>query len=67
MNALVQARSISIDRNPVDLEFLVPRWSIEIHTFVASWAKFGPSLENVAMLTSLLLFGEAHAIVVTSI
>lgn len=29
---------------------------------MVSWGEFSPPLEDVAMLTSLLLFGEAHAI-----
>lgn len=41
---LVQARSIIVDRNPIELEFIVSRWIIKTHTFVASWGKFGPSL-----------------------
>lgn len=43
-----------------DLEFLISRWSIETHTFVVLCEKVGPSLEDVAMLTSLPLFDEAH-------
>lgn len=33
--------------------------------FMASWEEFSPSLEDMAVLTSLPLFGEAHAIEVT--
>lgn len=35
--------------------------SVETYTFVAAWGEFGPPLEDVAMLTSLPMFGEAHA------
>lgn len=34
---------------------------METHTFLASWGEFGPSLEDVDMLTSLPLFNGAHA------
>lgn len=34
MKAITQARSISINKIPTDLEFLVSRWNIETHT---SW------------------------------
>lgn len=60
MKAIVQARAVTVERNLVDLEFLVSWWSTETDTFVASLGEFGPSLEDVAMLTSLPLFGEAH-------
>lgn len=60
--ALTQARTISIDRSQVNSEFLVSRWSTEIHTFAASCGEFGPSLEDLAVLISLQLFGDAHAI-----
>lgn len=43
----------------VDLEFFMPRCSIETHTSMASLGGFGLSLEDVAMLTSLPLFDEA--------
>lgn len=33
--------------------------------FIGSWGEFGPSLEDVVVLTSLLLFSEAHAITLT--
>lgn len=42
--ALVQARSIAIDRTRIELEFIVSRWSTETHTFMASWDECGPSL-----------------------
>lgn len=51
---------MSIERNSKDLEFLVLRWSIETHTFVASWGEFGPTLEDVVALMSLPLFGDAQ-------
>lgn len=54
-----------IERNLADLEFLMSRWNTKTHTFVASWGKFSTLLEDVAMLTSLPLFGKAHAIRVT--
>lgn len=62
MKSIIQTRLTAIKRNSVDLEFLIPRWSNETHTFVASWREFSPSPKNVSMLTSLVLFGESHAI-----
>lgn len=57
---MTQARSTTIERNPVDLKFLMAQWGIETHTFEVSWGDFSPLLEDVAMLTSLLLFGKAY-------
>lgn len=61
LKAIMRARSITVKRNPANLEFLMSRWSIETHTFLASWGGFFLALEDVAMLTSLPLFDEAHA------
>lgn len=47
-----------VERNQLDLAFLVSRWSSHSHTFVAAWGEFCPSLEDVAMLTNLPLFGH---------
>lgn len=52
MRAIAQARKKVVDRNPADFEFLMSRWSTETHTF-------GPTLEDVAILASLPIFGEA--------
>lgn len=52
---------MAVDRIEAVLEFLISRWSIETHTFVTSWGDFGLSLEDMPMLTSLSLFGEAYA------
>lgn len=51
---------MSVERNLEDLEFLMSRWSIKTHIFVASWGEFGPTVEDVATLTSLPLFGDAQ-------
>lgn len=32
--AINQARAITMERNPINLEFLMSRWSTETHTFV---------------------------------
>lgn len=37
-------------------------WSIESHTFVAAQHEFYPTLEDVIVLTSLPVFGEARTI-----
>lgn len=65
LKAIVRARSIAIERNPVDLEFLMSRRSVETHIFVSAWGEFTPSLKDVAMLMSLPFFGEAHSTGVT--
>lgn len=41
-----------------DLEFLLSRWRTEIHSFFTLWGEFGPTLEDVMMLTSLPTFGD---------
>lgn len=51
---------MSVERSSEDFEFLMLRWSIETHTFVASWGEFGPTLEDVVALTLLPLFGDAQ-------
>lgn len=33
---------------------------IESHTFIATSEEFGPTLEDVAALTCLPMFGESH-------
>lgn len=49
-----------VDRKPVDLDFLMSRWGIETHTLVTAWGEFVPTMEDVALLTSLPMFGEAQ-------
>lgn len=51
-----------VERNQLDLAFLVSRWSSHSHTFVVAWGEFCPSLEDVAMLTNLPLFGHTLAL-----
>lgn len=53
LRAITQARKATVERDPKDLEFLLSRWSTEIHSFIAAWGEFGPTLEDVVMLTSL--------------
>lgn len=60
MSAITRARKVSVERNSEDLEFLVSRWSTEMHTLVATWGEFGPTLEDVVALTSLPMFGDAQ-------
>lgn len=47
MRAITQAWKIAVERNSEDLEFLMSRWSTDIHTFVASWGEFGQTIEDV--------------------
>lgn len=65
MKGIVQVKLMAIERNSIDLEFLMSRWTIDTHTFMATWGEFSPSLEDVAMLMSLPFFGMEHAIGVT--
>lgn len=50
-----------MERNLTDLEFFMSRWSYKTHTFVESRGESGPSLEDVAMLTTLPLVRQPHA------
>lgn len=56
MRAITQVRKMVVERKTEDLEFLMSQWSTETHTFIASWAEFGPTLKDVVMLMSLLIF-----------
>lgn len=60
--ALNLSKNLFIIRSPLDLEFLISRWSIECHTFVTVWCEFCPTLENIVVLTGLLVFGKSRAI-----
>lgn len=60
--ALNLSKKLPINRSPMDLEFLISRWSTESHTFVTAWGEFCPTLEDVTVLTSLPVFGESMAI-----
>lgn len=60
--ALNLSKTRVINRSPLDLEFLISRWSIESHTFVAAWGGFGRTLEDVVVLTGLPIFRESRAI-----
>lgn len=60
--ALNLSKSLVVNRSPLDLEFLISRWSTESHTFVAAWGEFGPTLEDVVVLMGLPVFGEVQAV-----
>lgn len=51
---------MAVERKIEVLEFLMSRWSTETCTFTASSGEFGPNLEDVVMLTSLPVFGDAQ-------
>lgn len=51
---------MSVNRRHGDLEFLILRWSTKNHSFVVDCAEFGPTLEDVAALTMLPLYGDTH-------
>lgn len=63
--ALNMAKIISVQRKHEDLEFLISCWSIESHTFIVAWGEFGPTLEDIAALTYLPIFGNSNAISIT--
>lgn len=44
------------------MKFLISRWSIKNHTFIAIWGEFGPTLKDVVALTWLPMFGEVKVI-----
>lgn len=60
--ALNLSKTLVVNRSPLDLEFLISRWSVESHTFVAAWEEFELTLEDVVVLTGLPVFGEVQAI-----
>lgn len=35
---------------------------MEFHAFLAAWGEFGPTLEDVIVLTGLTIFGDSKAI-----
>lgn len=55
LRPLQYAVEMDMDRNPVDLVFLISRWSSCSHTFVVAWGEFCTSLEDVYMITSCRL------------
>lgn len=59
--AVTCSKLLFLVRHHWDLELLVSRWSTESYTFVTVWGKFTLTLEDVASLTMLPLFGEANA------
>lgn len=60
--ALSLSKNLFINKNPMDLEFLISRWSIETHTFVTAWRDICPTIEDVVVLIDLPLFGEVKII-----
>lgn len=62
LRPLQYALLMGVDRSPVDLSFLLSRWSSHSHTFVAARGEFSPSLEDVVVLTGLPMFGVHHAV-----
>lgn len=58
--SITQARRMVVEWNSGDLEFLISRWSIEMHTFIPSWGEFSLTLEDVCVLTSLPIIGDAQ-------
>lgn len=65
MKATTIARKMVVDRKPADLKILMSSLSVDTHTFNTAWREFGPTLEDVIMLSSLSLFGEAQVAILT--
>lgn len=59
------SRSLSMVRRHFDLEFLVSRWGVESHTFIAVYGRFGGTLEDVVVLIMLAIYEENNAMGVT--
>lgn len=47
-----------VTRDHQDPKFLVSLWSVDSHTLLAAYGKFGPTLEDVLNLTVLLIRGN---------
>lgn len=62
LRPLQYAVQMDVDRSPLDLAFLISRWSSYSHTFVTTWGEFCPSLEDVFMLMGLPTFGDYHTV-----
>lgn len=62
LRPLQYALLMDVDRSPVELHFLISRWSSHSHTFVAAWGEFCPSFEDVFMLSGLFMFRDYHAV-----
>lgn len=58
LRPLQYAVQMDVDRNPVDMSFLISRWSSYSHTFEATWGEFCTSLEDVYMITGLPTFRD---------
>lgn len=56
MRAIIKARKMAVVRKPID--YLMLRYNTETHTFIAFWRVFSLTLEEVAILTSVPMFGE---------
>lgn len=56
------SRFKEVERSLVDLAFVVSRWFTSSHSFAVAWVDFCSSLEGVAMLTSLPLFGNFYMV-----
>ncbi|KAJ1404095.1 Aminotransferase-like, plant mobile domain [Sesbania bispinosa] len=58
VDAIHMSLRLGTIRRTEDLEYLVQRWSHTTHTFYTSWGEFALSLEDVHVLTKLLLYGD---------
>lgn len=61
MKALVISTSQFLARNYVDMELLISRWSVETHTFVAASGEFVPTLQDVGVISRMLLLRDHSA------
>lgn len=55
------SRLLSITRHRHDPDFMISRWSIEIHTFIAMWGEFEPTL-----VLAQVLYGTYSYVLITT-
>ncbi|KAJ1408171.1 Aminotransferase-like, plant mobile domain [Sesbania bispinosa] len=58
VDAIKASPFLGVHKRSDELTTLVQRWSSKTHTFFTSWGEFSPTLEDVAILLKLPLFGD---------
>lgn len=66
IRASTQTRKMVVNKKATGFEFLMLRWSTETHTFVTAWGEFGPTLNDVAVMASPPILGDALRVEVTN-
>lgn len=54
-----------LNRPYEDRELILSKWSVESHTIIATWVKFGLPLEDVLNLMALPMYREVNAMGMT--